>query len=188
MDFPTRRLNVPLGSALWVTEPTVYVVLGRIIKPAVLPEATILEDTLTSLVAVKVSVVLALHWTLSLILTLPLPELLRPAALCNSTWVLASCVASALPVISPLANATPVSATTLKSGGSTNQLPVLPLFDKVVMRTSLAIFTLPAEVSMKPPSPPLGALASKVPLTSVVPDVMSPISMMRPPLLAMVCA
>ena len=82
----------------------------------------------------------------------------------------------------------PPELATVKSTGSTNQLPVLPLSAKVVMRTSLAIFTLPAEVSMKPASPPLGALASKLPPTSVTPEVMSPNSRMRPPLLAMVCA
>ena len=41
---------------------------------------------------------------------------------------------------------------------------------------------------MAPPFPPFGALASSLPSTRVVPDVMSPINMMRPFLFAMVWA
>ena len=73
----------------------------------------------------------------------------------------------------------PIGAIT-KSCGSISQLPVRPLAAAVVMTAPAAMFTFAAEVSMNPPSPPLGALASSVPVTLAVPLCMSPSSMIDP--------
>ena len=69
---------------------------------------------------------------------------------------------------------------TVKSCGSISQLPVNPCAAAVVIFASVATKTRAAEVSIKPPLPPLGALASRVPLTRAVPVSMPPSSLMVP--------
>ncbi len=54
------------------------------------------------------------------------------------------------------------------TSGSISQFPVRPLLDAVVILKSFKKITWPADVSMKPPSPPFGALASKVPPSSIL--------------------
>ena len=54
------------------------------------------------------------------------------------------------------------------TSGSISQLPVRPLLAAVVIFKSSARFTEPAEVSINPPSPPFGALASSLPPTSIL--------------------
>ena len=181
MYLPNSKLNTPLPLAVWVTPKYVLAVFGLITKPALLPVAIMLALMLTLFDAVNVSVVLADQLMDVLIFTSPKP-LVAPAALCNSTLLVPKLFCNVVPVMSP-----PLSAT-VKSTGSTNHLPVLPLGASVVIRVWSAILTRDADVSTKPPSPPWGALASSVPSTKVVPEVMSPINKMRPFLLAMVWA
>ena len=54
----------------------------------------------------------------------------------------------------------------MKSCGSISQVPVCPWCAAVVTRAVSRTLTCAAEVSMKPPLPPCGALASSVPPTS----------------------
>ena len=58
---------------------------------------------------------------------------------------------------------------TVKSCDAINQVPVWPKGAKVVMLAVSLMLTFAAEVSMKPPEPPVGALASMVPATSELP-------------------
>ena len=67
-----------------------------------------------------------------------------------------------------------------KSCGSMSQLPAVPCAEAVVMRAESFTLTCAAEVSTKPPSPPTGALAFRVPFTFVVPLPMSAKSLMVP--------
>ncbi len=64
--------------------------------------------------------------------------------------------------------------------GSSSQVPDLPCADWAVTMVPSATLTRAAEVSMKPPSPPLGAEASSLPPTLALPLCMSPISRMVP--------
>ena len=118
--------------------------------------------------------VLALQLTLSLILMLPELPLL-PLLLWIVTLPPARLFESVAPVMSP-----PLAAT-VKSTGSISQLPLAPLWARVVMCASLATVTCAALVSMVPPLPPSGALASSVPPTLTLPLCMSPSSRMTPP-------
>ena len=68
----------------------------------------------------------------------------------------------------------------VKSAGSISQVPAAPDGASVVMRVAAAMFTVRAEVSMKPPSPPSGALASRTPATLTVPLCMSPSKRITP--------
>ena len=131
--------------------------------------------TLMSLVAVSVSLFL-LHWTTSL--TLMLPSLPEPATvLFISTSVKPERVKlSVAPVMSP-----PVAAR-VKPSGSISHVPLFPCVARVVTTVPSLMLTRPLEVSIKPPLPPSGALASRVPLTSVWPFSMSESSRMRPAL------
>src|ERR1700689_5134640 len=67
MEFPRFKLKAPEPLAAWLP----LAVLGLITRPAVLPVAVMLALTLTLFEAVKVSVVLALHATVSFTLMLP---------------------------------------------------------------------------------------------------------------------
>ena len=89
---------------------------------------------------------------------------------------------SAKPVVSP-----PVAAI-VKSTGSISQVPASPDAAAVVTMAVSATLTLAAEVSMKPPLPPTGALASSVPATLTVPALMPAIREMTPSWLSTVCA
>ena len=93
-----------------------------------------------------------------------------------------NCNASSVPVISP-----PLAAI-VKSTGSINQVPFSPIAAAVVITAPFATLTCAAEVSMKPPLPPVGALASSVPPTLTVPVFMSPIKRIVPPTFCMVRA
>ena len=181
MYLPNNTLNTPLLFAVCVTPPEVWVVLGLITKPALLPVAIMLALILTLFDAVNVSVVLADQLIDELMLTSPNP-LVAPAALISVTLLVPKLFCKVVPVMSP-----PLSAT-VKSTGSTNHSPYLPLADWVVTVACGPMLTRAADVSMKPPSPPLGALASNLPSTWVVPEVMSPSNKIRPLRLAMVCA
>ena len=68
----------------------------------------------------------------------------------------------------------------VKSVGSISQVPALPRGAAVVIFTSSVILTWAALVSIKPPLSPFGALASSVPLTFTVPDIMPPSRTMVP--------
>jgi hypothetical protein len=98
------------------------------------------------------------------------------------TLLFTSSAASVAPVILP-----PVGAM-VKSTGSMVQVPVLPLGAAVVTFAVFATFTVAPEVSIVPPSPPFGALASSVPPTVTVPFCMSPSSLIVPPCVSIVCA
>src|ERR1700722_5158076 len=98
---------------------------------------------------------LALQATVSLTLMFPaVPE--PPLLLWIDTLPEPSEVDSCAPVSSP-----PVGAM-LKSVGSISQEPVRPCAAAVVILAEFATSTCAAEVSMKPPLAPLGALASSV--------------------------
>ncbi len=86
-----------------------------------------------------------------------------------------SAAVSAAPVMSP-----PVAAI-VKSYGSISQEPTCPFDAAVVIRAVSATLTCAAEVSMKPPLPPLGAEASSVPLILTVPFFLSASREMLPP-------
>ncbi len=146
--------------------------------PSPLTETTALMSMLRS--ALRVRVLLADHVTASLTRMSPLP----PAV----PWVAVSMVK--LPLFCNAADtAAPVMlpplAAMVKSLGSISQVPLWPLAALVVMRALLATVTWAAEVSMKPPLPPAGALASRVPPTCVSPCSMSAINRMRPSRAAM---
>ena len=79
-----------------------------------------------------------------------------------------------LPVNAPLPEAI------VKLVGSINQVPVLPLAAFVVTIVLSATLTVAALVSIAPPLPPLGALASKVPATLTVPASIPPNKVMTP--------
>ena len=99
----------------------------------------------------------------------PLPGWLAPGpvSVLITTLVVTSWAERVAPEILP-------PAPMVKSAGSISHVPVSPPGASVVMRVSVAIFTVPAEVSMKPPSPPSGALASRTPPTFSTPLGMSP--------------
>ena len=91
-----------------------------------------------------------------------------------------------------LDNMTPVKlppiADIVKSVGSIIQLPILPLIASVVIFALSAILTCDALVSIFPPFPPLGALASNVPLILLVPAVVPASKVITPFLFCNVCA
>ena len=71
---------------------------------------------------------------------------------------------SCAPVISP------PEAATIKSAGSSNHVPAVPLSDNVVTRALLPICKCAAEVSTKPPVPLPIAVAEALPLKVVSPS------------------
>ena len=79
-------------------------------------------------------------------------------------------------------------AAIVKSIGSISQVPVLPVGAVVVTRVPSTIFTVEAEVSIKPPLPPSLALASSVPPTLTVPATIPASRMMMPSWFSTVCA
>ncbi len=146
--------------------------------------------TFTSRNAFNVRVDALVHVTASLTKISPLPGVVPyklvavfvPVVTVLMTTLLVTRLAeSVVPRISP-------PAPMMKSCGSISQLPDVPCAAWVVIRASPAILTCAAEVSMKPPSPPLGADASNVPPTFTVPFCMSPISLIVPLWFSMVCA
>ena len=135
---------------------------------------------LTSRNAVRVRVVGAVQVTASFTFTSPLTPAM-PLLLRMATLAVAKLVPNAEPVMSP-------PAATVKSLGSINQVPVLPVADSAVMKAPGATLTYAAEVSMNPPSPPLGADTLSVPPTPTLPVCMSPMSKMVPLWFCNVCA
>ena len=95
-------------------------------------------------------------------------------AVSSVTSLLSRALAIALPEMFPAKSAIVMST------GSISHSPVLPCVARVVIFTSSFTMTRAAEVSMKPPSPPLGALASSLPPTSVSPCSMSERSRILP--------
>ncbi len=133
---------------------------------------------LTSPKALSVSVVgvpEAVQAIASLTMILPSPPLMSPAGgiVLITTLLVTSCAESVAPEILP-------PAPMMKSAGSISQVPNAPSVAAVVTLTLSAIRTLAAEVSIKPPSPPLGALASSTPSIFIVPLSMSPSNRMVP--------
>ncbi len=106
----------------------------------------------------------------------PATTVLGPGVVLIVTLLVTSSADSVAPVMLSL---TPPPI--VKSSGSISQLPVCPCGASVVTMAPLPIFTCAAEVSMKPPLPPPGALASSVPPRAMLPDCMSPISLITPP-------
>ncbi len=82
----------------------------------------------------------------------------------------------------------PPLAATVKFNGSISHVPVRPTLAVVVTLAVSATLTCAALVSIKPPSPEVGALASKVPATLVVPASMPPVRIIFPFLLLIVLA
>ena len=80
----------------------------------------------------------------------------------------------------PLLVSTAVPAEMVKLVGSINQVPAWPVIAAVVTLTPSAIFTCAALVSINPPLPPWGALASSVPATWTVPAAMPASKVMLP--------
>ena len=117
----------------------------------------------------------AVQDTASLTKMSPLPPVLSPvdASVLIVTFVVTNCADSVAPEMSP-------PAPIMKSLGSISQVPLVPSGASVVIRTLLAILSVAAEVSMKPPFPPLDALASSTPATSIVPLCRSPSSLISP--------
>ena len=140
------------------------------------PLAVITSLILMSLAAVNVNL-LALQDTASLTLISPEPLAAPPL-----DKIVISLVTKFEDSVAPdkLLSAPLEASPILKSAGSINQVPLLPSVAKVLTFISSAIFTWAAEVSIKPPLPPFGAEASKVPLTVVVPAVMPPSRMILP--------
>ena len=87
------------------------------------------------------------------------------------------------PVISP-----PEAATVKSCVGSIAHAPVLPYVARVSIFAPSAILTAAPEVSTEPPSPLSGAEASSVPLTAVVPTLISESSTIFPALFSSVRA
>src|SRR5450830_1203929 len=132
--------------------------------------------TLTSRAAFNDSVVVlgvAVQLTASLTLISPLPgvavfrvltggvpatSVRGPVAVVITTLLVTSRAESVAPLMLSVATLPMV-----KSCGSISQVPVSPVGAAVLTLASLAIITCAADVSMKPPLPPLGALASSVP-------------------------
>ena len=125
------------------------------------------------LLAVSVSVWVLFHVTAWLTLTLPAVPLL-PSLLLSETLPLARLLSSVAAVMSP-----PLAAM-VKSVGSTSHVPLLPPAALVVIAVPSATCTCAPEVSMKPPLPPAGALASSVPPAFTVPASMPPSRVMTP--------
>ncbi len=75
----------------------------------------------------------------------------------------------------------PPEGAMLKSVGSMVQVPFLPFAASEVTTLPSATFTRAALVSIMPPLPPLGALASSVPPTCTTPLLMSDSSRICPP-------
>ena len=132
------------------------------------PLAVITALMLTSLAAVRVNL-FALQETASLTLISPEPSAVPPLDKIT-TSVLPKFDDKVAPDI--LLTAPSAALPILKSAGSINQVPLLPSSDTVDTLTPSIIFTWAALVSIKPPLPPSGAEASRVPLTSVVPSSM----------------
>ena len=124
-----------------------------------MPLAVITALILTSLVAVRVSL-LALQVMASL--TVTLPSLPPPLVLAMATSAVARLLLRVAPLISP-----PLAAI-VKPSGSSSQRPDLPCAARASTRVASRMVRWLAEVSMKPPSPPLSPpRALKLPLTSV---------------------
>ncbi len=96
-----------------------------------------------------------------------------PAAVLMVTLLVTSRAESVAPEMLP-------PAPMVKSSGSMLQTPVSPMGAAVVTLAPSAMLTIAAEVSITPPSPPSGALASSVPATFTAPLCMSPIRLMEP--------
>ena len=90
-------------------------------------------------------------------LTLMLPSLPLPAVLWMVTLPWPRFADRVAPLMSP-----PVAAM-VKPSGSISQVPSWPDAARVVIAAPSATFRCAPEVSMCPPSPPFGALASSVP-------------------------
>ena len=71
-------------------------------------------------------------------------------------------------------------ALTVKSVGSISHEPCWPLTALVVITAPAATVTFAADVSTKPPLPPLGALASSLPATAMRSLTMSPSNTILP--------
>ena len=104
-----------------------------------------------------------------------------PDAVVMFMLLLTSCADSVDPLMLP-------PAPMMKSCGSISQVPTRPCGAAVLTRTSSRMLTRAADVSIKPPLPPLGALASSVPLTFSVPVCISPSRKISPLRLPMACA
>ena len=117
---------------------------------------------------------LADHVTSSLTLIFPTPGTAE-VVLTMVTSFKAKLLASTVPVIFP-----PEAAMVKSTGGSISHVPFWPAAAKVVTFALSATCTCAAEVSIKPPSPPFGALASNIPPTFTVPTCMSLISSILP--------
>jgi hypothetical protein len=150
------------------------------------PTAVTAPLMLVSRNEVRLSVVgapLATQLTGSLTMMSPFPVPGIPGSVLIATLVVTSSVDRAAPVIlSP--GADPIT----KSCGSIVQVPVWPRKAWVVTLACGTTFTVAAEVSIWPPAPPFGALASSVPPTLTVPDWASPNSLITPAWSSIVCA
>ncbi|MCY1167072.1 hypothetical protein D9M73_70290 [compost metagenome] len=152
------------------------------VSPAAAPAFLLMPKLkLISRSAVSVKVLLSVRLIVWLMWMSPLPPAVPMVAVRISKLPPLKAAATAAAVMSPVAEI-------VKSLGSISHLPVLPAEANVVTRTLSATLTWAALVSMKPPSPPLGALASSVPPTLTVPVCISPISRMRPALFCIVFA
>ena len=158
---------------------------------AAVPDAVITALMLMFRAAVSVSR-LAPQETASLTLMSPDPATVEPWLERMVTLLVPSADESVAPEMSPEGMPTvtvPVaSAAMVKSCGSISHVPVLPEGAFVVTRNPSFTVTFAADVSIKPPSPPLGAEASSLPPTMVSPYSMSDMSIMRPFLLCNVRA
>ncbi|KLN54529.1 hypothetical protein VPARA_44510 [Variovorax paradoxus] len=136
-----------------------------------------------SLYAFSVSVVLPPQLTAALTLMSPLsvPVLLSVASVTLVVARLADSVSAPMPLVVPAA----LPALTVKSVGSTSQVPVLPVSDSVLTFAPPATCTCAPLVSMKPPSWAPLAEASSVPATLTVPPLRPPSSRMVPPAASM---
>ena len=88
----------------------------------------------------------------------------------------------------PLSVCPAVPSEMMKLVGSINQVPAWPVTAAVVTLTTSAILTCAALVSINPPLPPWGALASSVPATWTVPAAMPASKVMVPARFSTVCA
>ena len=171
-----------------------FTLISRPQQIATLPlVAEIAAFTLTSRTAFIVSVVgleLAVQLTASLTWISPLPGVVvfrfdtggvpatiesGPGAVVMMTLLVTSRLESVAPVMLSLAFPPMV-----KSCGSISQVPLCPEIAAVVTLASLAMRTFAADVSIKPPLPPLGALASIVPFTLTLPSCIPDINLMLP--------
>ncbi|MGF6984362.1 hypothetical protein QFZ99_003839 [Paraburkholderia atlantica] len=115
----------------------------------------------------------------------PAPGVCTPAPVAPDAVV---CSTTLVPPFSVVEISLAAVASMVRSVGSTSHVPARPNGAAAVMCVSGAILKRAAEVSIEPPWPPFGALASNVPPTFTEPASMPPSNTILPSCSCTVCA